>query len=255
MNRVAITVISFVLGAGSGVFISRQILKNKYARIADEEIESVKEAFRQRAEENAMAVERAFKEKAEADIGIPYLDKNPYEQAKRKYGLGNGLVREEPIQREADDNGYEEDETADEEDEDDEIRDAAGYTETEIGHMYEPTRGDPYLIDEEAFNNECDHYDKETLFYYKVDGVLCDENEDIVDDVEGTVGDDAIPALADRMTVWVRNEPRSIDYEIVSANKSYAETVAGLMAPPTVRTPREIYEEKQKNRRDLNDEE
>jgi hypothetical protein len=122
-------------------------------------------------------------------------------------------------------------------------RDAAGMTEAEISPEIDRTQ--PYVIDDEEFTNGFPQHEKVSLYYYKVDDVLAEENEEVVTDIDNTIGYDAMNQFDMQTTVWVRNEPLGIDYEVVSINKSYAETVAGFKAPMT---PREVYLAKQKKR-------
>ena len=74
-----------------------------------------------------------------------------------------------------------------------------------------------------------------------------DENEEIIDDIESVVGYDALAMLDMQTTVWVRNEPLGIDYEIIALNKSYQETVDGIKREAMM-TPRERYEYNQRQK-------
>lgn len=99
-----------------------------------------------------------------------------------------------------------------------------------------PDKTKPYLISEEQYNEEFDKHDKLTLCYYK-DGVLADENEELVDDIAHTIGIPAYAAVgnSDR-TRWVRNEAIGADYEIVRMKLEYGD----LIEPPPRR--RKKYE-------------
>jgi len=159
------------------------------------------------------------------------LDINISEQAKKNYHLV-GIKNDEP----------------DEEEEEDPVTDAAGKTEEEMD-LTQVDRTSPYIIDDQEFTNEFDHHDKISLYYYREDDVLCDEHEEVINDIEEKVGYDAIAALDMQTTVWVRNEPLCIDYEIISINKSYAELVHRIGVEPNL-SPREAYLRKQKKRRE-----
>lgn len=50
--------LAFIAGAATGAFVAWRALKNKYKRIADEEIESVKETFDRRFKEKSEKVEK-----------------------------------------------------------------------------------------------------------------------------------------------------------------------------------------------------
>lgn len=75
----------------------------------------------------------------------------------------------------------------------------------------------PYIIDPDEFGDH-EEYDTETLVYYS-DGILAHFQGDIVEDVAGTVGTDALTKFGindnDPDTVYVRNDVRGADYEIL----------------------------------------
>lgn len=97
----------------------------------------------------------------------------------------------------------------------------------ERGFNESPT---PYVITSEQFGEEMDHHDKLTIEYYALDNTLVDDGEEIISDVEATIGD-AILSFGDGSddadVVYVRNEKMAIDYEVIRLNKSYSETVLG----------------------------
>jgi hypothetical protein len=82
------------------------------------------------------------------------------------------------------------------------------------------------------------------LYYYREDEILAHEDEEVVEDPNAVIGMEALESLDTEATVWVRNEPMGIDYEIVALNKSYSEMVGGISL-----TPREKYL-KQRRRED-----
>jgi hypothetical protein len=98
----------------------------------------------------------------------------------------------------------------------------------------------PYVINDVEFSEEFDHHDKVSLYYYSVDDILCDENEEIFENAERFIGEEALSLLGDGAIIWVRNEPLTIDYEILTINKSYAEAVHGIEIGDNL-TPRERY--------------
>jgi hypothetical protein len=91
----------------------------------------------------------------------------------------------------------------------------------------------PYVITTEEFSEGNDHYDKLTIYYYADDDTLVDDNEEIITDVIGTVGDQGLYSFGngsdDPDVVYIRNEKRETDYEVICLNKSYSETVLGIL--------------------------
>jgi len=242
----------FALGAASGFLVAKKVYEGYYAAIAQEEIDSVREAFQdykkipgldhsKGVEENGMSDEeyaernKVSEEQPERtnrnSLTRSSLDGNMAEQAKKNYNLaGINKQHEEP--------------DLDEEEEGEPVTDAAGKTQQEMD-LTQIDRTLPYIIDDQEFTNEFDHHDKVSLYYYREDDVLCDEHEEVINNIEETVGYDAISTLDMQTTVWVRNEPLCIDYEIISINKSYAELVHGIGTEPNL-SPREAYQRKQK---------
>lgn len=95
--------------------------------------------------------------------------------------------------------------------------------------------GVPYVIALAEFATEEQQYDKQTVTYYAQDDVLVDDAERPIDDVDGTVGTVNLgffgQASEDADIVYVRNDKRDIDFEIIRVDKSYAEFVLGQDPP------------------------
>ncbi len=244
-----IKVAIFALGGIVGFFVAKKVYEEYYAAIAQEEIDSVKDVFerqeariRKNYSENGMTDEE-YTEKNSEDkertnrnaLTRSSLDDNPNERAKRNYNLAS-IKHDESDANEEEENGP--------------VTDAAGKTEQEMD-LTQVDRTLPYIIDDREFTEEFEHHDKVSLYYYRVDDVLCDEHEEIINDIEEKVGYDALAQLDMQTTVWVRNEPLCIDYEIISINKSFAEAVHGIGIEPNL-SPREKYlrDEKRRERRE-----
>lgn len=97
----------------------------------------------------------------------------------------------------------------------------------------------PYLITEEEFNQNETEFAQVSLVYYQKDDILTDTREDVIEDVEKTVGTVFKSNFgyggADDNYVHVRNKKLRIDFEIVRNDGSYAEEVLGLDATPIER--------------------
>ncbi len=233
--------VTFIVGMGVGFLAAQKMLEKKYADLAQDEIDSVKETFGRTREPIVESItdddpaceafrrdmqkeeERVIKErKAGLNSGLTRsslegLRENPYEKAKREYNV-MGVVT-----------------------------DAAGMTEEDMQEADEDEleSDSPYQITSEQFTEECEHHDKVSLYYYRVDDVLSGENEEIIENVEECIGYDALAVLDTQGTVWVRNEELAVDYEVISINKTYAEAVHGM----TEESPRERHARQAKNGR------
>ena len=252
MKSTIIKVTIFLLGGGLGFLVGKKVYEGYYANVAQEEIDSVKESFEARKpiksartskfdeirSNNGMTDELYEKRKevrsgGNASLTRSSLDDNPNERAKRNYNLFGA-------------NDSDPETESDYEDDDGPVTDEAGKSEEEMSDS-EDGLSEPYLINDMQFSDENQHYDKVSLYYYKLDDILCEE-EEILDDIEETIGYEAMTALDNQTTVWVRNERLEIDYEVISINKSYAEAVEGLnIAPAKNLSPREQYEKERRN--------
>ena len=169
------------------------VYEARYARLAEEEIESVRARFAQRRRSQS---------------GPPQTRTNQYEEAKRNYSLAARPQEEEDMDFSP-----------------------TGGEEADMAGNENP-RGEPYLIDEAEFSEGYLHHDKETLYWCRADGALRDDAEDPVDGAEQIIGADALVALSVRDMCWVRNEALETDYEILAAEGPCAETARGAAMSP-----------------------
>lgn len=82
----------------------------------------------------------------------------------------------------------------------------------------------PYVISPEDFGMW--DYEQISLTYY-ADGVLADDNDEIVDDINETIGEDSLKHFGEYEDdcVHVRNDARKADYEILLDTRSYSDVV------------------------------
>lgn len=81
----------------------------------------------------------------------------------------------------------------------------------------------PYVIQPLDFG-EFDDYERINLTY-TADGVLLDDMNEIVDDIEGTVGEDSLKRFGEyeNDAVHARNDAKKCDYEILLDQRKYQE--------------------------------
>lgn len=88
----------------------------------------------------------------------------------------------------------------------------------------------PYVLEDDKdstasdkFANEEPYFDKITLFLYD-DGVLASESEEIIEDVNGTVGMKNLDRIGEFEpdVVYIRNEKKSADYEVIRQYRGFA---------------------------------
>ena len=98
------------------------------------------------------------------------------------------------------------------------IIDRFGYSEDDI-----KDEESPYVISPDEFG-EIDEYEQITLFYYD-DKKLADDMDELVEDVDNTVGYDSLERFGEYEddVVYVRNDRLKSDFEILLSLKKYSE--------------------------------
>lgn len=190
MNNTALSkILIFSVGAAVGSAVTWKLLKTKYERIAQEEIESVKEVFsrRQPIEEPTDTEETEDTPEATVDVQSMYPETKVYEDILQKNGYKNYSEISKTEKKEVDDVEK------------------------------------PYVISPEEFD-ELDEYETSSLTYYE-DGVLTDEEDNIIDDPDDIVGPDFENHFGEYEddSVFIRNDRRRCDYEILRDYRRYSD--------------------------------
>ena len=183
--------VMFVLGAAVGSVATWQYTKKKYERIAQEEIDSVKEIFSKR--ESAAEVEIVTPEPQTAKVGKPEEKPDITEYAAR-------LERE----------GY------------------TNYSNVSAGEKKEEQEAmemKPYVISPDEFG-EFEDYERISLSYY-ADQILADEDDEKVEDVDNVVGLESLTHFGEFEddSVFVRNDRLKCDYEILLDQRTYSDVI------------------------------
>ena len=186
MDNKIIGLLAFTIGAVTGSAMAWYYAKKKYEQIAQEEIDSVKEVFSRREKEQA----EPTNDKTESNHSQCYED--PQLKALRE--AADTIIRQE------------------------------GYVTSDDSDT--PVSDAPYVIPPEDLY-EREDYETYTLFYY-ADGVLTDDNEEIIEDVESTIGFESLNHFGEYEddSVFVRNDVRGCDYEILRDNRNYSDVIA-----------------------------
>jgi hypothetical protein len=186
----------FVLGAAVGSAATWKYIKKKYDQIAQEEINSVKEVFCKREEEaqgNETAHVRIRAEQAKDKPSVAKYAAKVREHCYTNYSNTR-------------------------------IPDNSNITEKkeEEGFM---TEAKPYTISPKEFG-EMHDYDEISLTYY-ADQVLADEDDELVDDIEESVGFWSLSTFGeyDDDAVFVRNDRLKCDYEILFDPRKYSDVI------------------------------
>ena len=194
MNRKFVNFMIFITGAATGSAVTWKLLKTKYERLAQEEIDSVKEVFSRRVEP---------KTESEPDHETPSEVTD-----ERKASVASYTQLTEKL-------GYTDYNNIDGNDEVDE----------------EPTSSvTPYVISSDDYG-WAEGYDNINLTYY-ADGILANDEDEVYDDLEGTVGADFHKHFGEYEpdAVHVRNDVLKIEYEILRDRRTFTEAT-GLTHP------------------------
>lgn len=210
LNSKIINVLMFTAGAAIGSAVTWKVVKTKYERIAQDEIDSVKEAFAEYFidKDNETADEVAEDEDEERPRGTArQINWEDYED-----------LDEEDIE--------EEDEyQANEADRAEYARITSYYTNEEGGaeDMDKHIGRAPYVIDPDEFAS-LDNWKTVSLTYY-ADDILEDEKYRIINNRDELIGPKALTTFGEyeEDSVFVRNELLKTDYEILKDYRTYDE--------------------------------
>ena len=181
----------FVTGAAIGSVVTWKLIEKKYKDLADEEIESVKETFKNRKQ-----IKINDKETSEKFITKYKDSKDNIEDivSNEKYNIENK----------------------------EEVDDECNYT-IDVDEGVEFVN--PHIITPEEFG-EYNEYKIKTLIYY-ADNVLTDEDDNPITslEMEEMIGIDALDHFGEyeNDSVYVRDENNEIDYEILRSEKMFSE--------------------------------
>ena len=181
MSKLGI-IFAFSLGAAAGTAVSWKVLKAKYERYAQEEIDQVKEVYKKKYEsENT--------NEGEPDPAVETYETS-VDAAKMVTAYGYSTFSEN--------------------------------TETPV--VKEEKKEGPYVISPEEFDEI--GYEVSSLTYY-ADGVLADDVDDVIENVDALVGEDSLKAFGEYEddSVFVRNDALKTDFEILLDKRKYSEVV------------------------------
>ena len=192
MNIRLNNLIMFVVGAAAGSVVTWKLLKTKYEQIAQEEIDSVKEMYLRRKKEP----KENISEEEEPDE-----NRNSEDQITEYKTILDGTRYR----------NYSNVETERYEKEDE--------------NMHDLDLDQPYIIEPGEFGME-DENALICLKYY-ADDVLTDEWDELIEDVDETVGLDNLECFKedDRTDLYVRNDALRADYEINYIPENYSDVV------------------------------
>lgn len=149
------------------------------------------------------------------------------------------LAAQAQYEMEVEDMFYDPDEyvnEAEEEDDGDEDKGSFNLFEKYANFVPESTSsGEKYLITEEEYGS-LENYQFIELIQYD-DGLIADKHDNLLDDVDDTLGVENVEQCENMDIYWIRDDSRKIDYEIMRVEDRYAER----MRVSPFRMSRDIY--------------
>ena len=187
MNKTATAFISFVLGAAAGSAATWYLLKDKYAAIANEEIQEVRDYYKGKYEPEAMQSDspQTKTEEIKASIDKLVMNKISEQHDYTAYSKPNDKKDE---------------------------------SETNDGDSEKP-----YIITPEEFDT-IEDYELCELTFFK-DQIIADNDLEIVEDLDDVIGFESLNHFGEYAddAIYVRNDKRQCDYEVLLDERTYAE--------------------------------
>ena len=190
-------VMLFIAGLGIGSVGTYFVVKKHYEDFMDEEIESVKEYYK----DNIMEItEREFGESAvnpEKEEPVEEKENEPnYQKIIKKLNYGDYSQKDDKVV-------------------DFHKEDAPAVAE----------KKGPYVIGPDDFANG-EQYDKITLTYFSEDGVFMSIEEEVIPEGMQLVGEENLDHIGEieEDVVYVRNEEQGADYEVILEERAYSDS-------------------------------
>lgn len=227
---------SLLAGAFVGYVITERVLRARYEKILQDEVDRIESYYQTKVEEyevpeDVVLVEAKF-EKVETEtvqfdqkiietqqlaesLGYAHdlkeeehiRNTTPVPDTPQSYSQGKMTVREaEPIDYES--NAYKD-------------------------LLAERSHDKPYIITIDEFMDEYKDYDKISFTYFEGDDVVADEREQPYEEVASSLGLGNLKRFGewsqDADQVYIRNHKLEIDFEVTRDDRSFAEVVAGVL--------------------------
>lgn len=193
MKETLIRVAIFSVGVGVGVVASMTYFDKKYQKLADEEIESCRQAF---SKPRVIFTEKDIVTNPEKDVEIDPLVTNVYSSS---------------VQFET--KAY---------------SDYYAPKKVEEAKTLSPKEDEPFDISVDEYEEDME-FMKVTLNLYLSDGALVYEETEELADEGSTVGQENLDAFVRTSfsSAYFRNPKNNIDYEVIKVDGSYRELIAG----------------------------
>ena len=199
MNNKLFSFIMFATGAAIGSLVTWKAIKTKYERLAQEEIDSVKEEFSRLSKIRKESNNRQNEDEDTEAGDIEWNDTDQDDVV--EYNNITARYRSSSDDDETDEEGDE-------------------WSEGEVPYI-----NGPYVISPDDFSSSPPGYSAQPLDYF-ADGILAD-GWGVELDIEETIGEESLEHFGEYADdlLYVRNERKEIDYEVTKDPRTYAEAV------------------------------
>lgn len=220
MQRLLYFSMGLVVGAGIGYVVTKGYFKKE----CEAEVASVKETYQKKYASKELAEKNSEMKRVIRENGGAAELYSAASKAYLRYSGGDSEGEKYPNRGPESHNVFQNPPSG--EDFGDEMDDFdEEYAESVDGYSpKEDLADEPYLISSLEFENEMPFFDKTALYIYS-DGVavLEDGNDSVVEDISEILGRDAVKMIEDggQNELYVRNEMRSSDYEVIILNEAY----------------------------------
>lgn len=216
----AILVITAAVGAAAGGFatykFTRKKIRARYEELAQKEIEEARNYYRTLGKEDfktpADAVDALVPGPEQLNIKVTELGYNEPEKV-----MGAEASEVDPDAEELHNI----------------FTDAEVQVEFDLeAELLKRTEEAPYVISVQEYMEGEKGYEQETLTYFEGDDVLADSRDNMIEEVEATVGHDNLERFGhgsnDKNLVYIRNDRQELDMEIIRSQGDFAKEVLGF---------------------------
>lgn len=227
---------ALVVGAASTYFILNRKLKAKYEKISRAEIEEARLYFAQRNKTGEYAdpaeLAKKYEDEAQREEDLRTVESITRSYQSDDISAAHETIGEVTAVRDTPD-GVEVDVTLEPE-----VINVFKQAETPGDFDYEEelknrSEDAPYIITYDEWSTNESGYEQSTLTYFTGDDVLADSADKPIDETDDLVGDDNLLRFGhgskDNNVVYIRNEIREIEFEVVRSPNKYAAEVLGFL--------------------------
>lgn len=219
-------VLYFLLGAAAGSVAGVLLTRKHYAQIAEAEIEEMRWHYLENSEKDTVIVASTAKNPPKPDLMSYYNNKSEAEQSEDEHDDINKACYISEVREEIERSKAENAEKEVNYDDSEEILEEMEEQEAQIGSVEEFENAfdtEPYAISSDEFV-DFGRNDKVTVTYFAGDHTLMNEDEEVID-LEVIGGNMFLDDFDDDDTLYIRNNGRGIDYEVIRSESSYADAI------------------------------